>query len=83
MRRLTLSLAFFLIAGCLPAVDSITIDADRVVRDTTISPLGLNLNYLMDDEARRPPGAQRTLVQAVAQTGARFLRYPGGEKSDN
>ena len=83
MRRLTLCLTFLAFAGCLPAVDHITIDADRVVRDTTISPLGLNLNYLVDDEARRPPGAKRTLVQAVAQTGARFLRYPGGEKSDN
>ncbi len=47
--------------------------ADRVV--------GINLNYIRDDDANRPPGA-RPLAVALGDMGASWLRYPGGEKSD-
>jgi len=65
-----------------PAED-ITINAATVVRSTATRPVGINLNYLVDDEASRPAGSPRTLSQALGDMQARFLRFPGGEKSDN
>jgi alpha-tubulin suppressor-like RCC1 family protein len=65
-----------------PAED-ITINAATVVRSTAARPVGVNLNYLVDDEASRPAGSPRTLSQALGDMKAGFLRFPGGEKSDN
>jgi len=42
--------------------------------------VGINLNYLLDDDANRP-GA-RPLAEALRAMGAGALRYPGGAKSD-
>lgn len=42
--------------------------------------LGINVNYLLDDDANRP-GA-RPLAQSLRDLGAGSLRYPGGAKSD-
>ena len=41
-------------------VESLTINAGSVVRPTTTRPVGINFNYLVDDEARRPAGSPRT-----------------------
>ena len=43
--------------------------------------VGVNLNYIRDADANRPVGA-RPLDAALKDMGARWLRYPGGEKSD-
>ena len=59
----------------------ITVAADKTVRPTTRKLLGINLNYLLDNDANRPPGA-RPLAQAVTDLGIGSLRYPGGAKSD-
>lgn len=40
--------------------------------------LGINTNYLLDGAI-----PETRLRQELTQTGARWLRYPGGEKSDN
>jgi len=66
-----------------PAAEAITVNASAVVRSTATRPVGINLNYLVDDEASRPAGSPRTLSQALGDMKARFLRFPGGEKSDN
>lgn len=42
--------------------------------------LGVNVNYLLDDDANRP--GSRPLAQALREVGAGTLRYPGGAKSD-
>lgn len=43
--------------------------------------LGINLNYVRDADANRPPAAV-PLTAALSDLGVRWLRYPGGEKSD-
>ncbi|MGF1633838.1 MAG: alpha-L-arabinofuranosidase [Phycisphaerae bacterium] len=50
----------------------------RELRDVGV---GLNLNYLLDHDANRPPGS-RPLAEALRELGVTHLRYPGGEKSD-
>lgn len=42
--------------------------------------VGINLNYLLDDDANRP-GA-RPLAETLREMGTGSLRYPGGAKSD-
>ena len=44
--------------------------------------LGINLDYLVDDDSNRPVGS-RPLTAALAEIGVRVLRYPGGDKSDS
>ncbi|MDX2080748.1 MAG: hypothetical protein SFU53_08180 [Terrimicrobiaceae bacterium] len=44
--------------------------------------LGINANYLLDAEAVNPPNG-RPLAEALREMGVRWIRYPGGEKSDN
>nr|MDQ2687571.1 hypothetical protein [Armatimonadota bacterium] len=60
---------------------TLTIEADHVLRHGADKFVGINLNYLRDADANRPPKA-RSLDAALHDMGARWLRYPGGEKSD-
>jgi alpha-N-arabinofuranosidase len=62
------------------AQDSITVYPSRTLNDTARRPLGVNTNYLVDDDANRV--AARSTAAALAEMGVKFLRYPGGEKSD-
>ncbi len=63
------------------APETVTVDAARTVRPTSRELLGINVNYLMDADGNRRPGA-RKLARAVLDLGVGTLRYPGGEKSD-
>lgn len=58
----------------------LTVDASRVLRSGANHVVGINLNYLRDADANRPQA--RPLKEALADLGVRWLRYPGGEKSD-
>ncbi len=74
MPYVTLILVFLAMLTAAPLGSS----RDQLVVDTTAPrgappALGLNLNYLMDAPLTAPQ---------LAATGARVLRYPGGEKSD-
>ena len=60
--------------------DNVSVDVARVLADVSSKPLGINTNFFVDDDANRP--AQRNLDQALAEMGVKYLRYPGGEKSD-
>ena len=60
---------------------TLTVDTSRVVRHGADRFVGVNLNYIRDADANRPAGA-RPLNAALAEMGVRWLRYPGGEKSD-
>ena len=70
-------------AGAAPAVDATRVDVDaaRIVKRLDPAPLGINVNYLADDDAERPPGSA-SLAPALREMGISVLRYPGGEKSD-
>ena len=63
------------------AQDVVTVDTSMVVADVTRKPLGINMNFLLDDDANRT-GALQSLAQALRMAGVKYLRYPGGEKSD-
>ncbi len=58
----------------------LTVDAGHVVRVGADRFVGLNLNYIRDLDANRPDA--RSLTDALKDMGTRWLRYPGGGKSD-
>jgi len=57
------------------------LNLDEVISNTSRNPVGININYLRDDDENRPEGA-RPLMEALREMGVHYLRYPGGEKSD-
>ena len=63
------------------AQDVISLDVGAVVADTSRRQIGVNTNYLVDDDANRA-SALRGLADALREAGVKYLRYPGGEKSD-
>ena len=58
----------------------LSVDAHHVLRDGADRFVGINLNYIRDSDANRPHA--RALSKALKDLGVRWLRYPGGEKSD-
>lgn len=71
-------------APCLAGAGSVFVDPDVPLRRPTPSGagrlLGINVNYLLDDDANRH--GVRPLAEALRDLGAGTLRYPGGAKSD-
>lgn len=63
-----------------PAVVTVRVDPQHVVRRDADRVVGINTNYLRDADANRP-GA-RPFTEALSELQPRWLRYPGGEKSD-
>lgn len=61
-------------------VITLTIYPDSVVNDLSNHPLGINLNYFMDGDRFQNP--EHTVAEALSEMKVRYLRYPGGEKSD-
>lgn len=76
--------AGLLVAGLnAGAVETITVDASDVVRKIERNPLGINFNYIRDDDANTPdPNAPR-LRDVLKDLEVKWVRYPGGEKSDH
>jgi alpha-L-arabinofuranosidase len=74
--------AGILIAGCKPENTGILINVypDSVLADVSHHPIGINVDYFMDDDNYLKP-ARRT-ADALKAMGAKYLRYPGGNKSD-
>src|SRR4030042_6679641 len=68
--------------GCReePEGTVVTIYIDSVLADVSHHPVGINLDYFMDDDNYLQP-ARRT-ADALKAMGVRYLRYPGGNKSD-
>ncbi len=62
------------------SVITITVFPDSVLNDVSNHPIGINLDYLMDDDNYLKP-ARRT-ADALKAMGVKYLRYPGGNKSD-
>jgi hypothetical protein len=65
----------------LQAAEYVALNATNIVSEASRKPIGINLDYLMDSDRRRPD-APRSTEAALREMGVRFLRYPGGEKSD-
>jgi hypothetical protein len=74
--------AGILIAGCKPENTGILINVypDSILADVSHHPVGINVDYFMDDDNYLKP-ARRT-ADALKAMGAKYLRYPGGNKSD-
>lgn len=60
------------------------VDIDFGAVRHTVAPsfLGINVNYIVDEDLHRDSGS-RPLSDALKEMGIKRLRYPGGEKSDN
>lgn len=58
----------------------ITVHADRVIRADADQFFGIDLNYIRDRDSNRPDA--RPLEVALREMGVRWLRFPGGEKSN-
>jgi alpha-L-arabinofuranosidase len=61
---------------------SIEVDTSHIIRKVEPRTIGINIDYLVDHDANRPPGA-RPLEAALKEMGVGSLRFPGGDKSDN
>lgn len=62
-------------------MNQITVHLDAWVRRLDLLPLGININFLLDGGFYKNPA--RPLADALREMGVKYLRYPGGEKSDN
>jgi alpha-L-arabinofuranosidase len=58
----------------------IVVEPDVVLSDVSHHPIGINVDYFMDDDAYLKP--KRSTVDALRAMGMKYLRYPGGNKSD-
>ena len=61
-------------------VTVVRIYPDSVLSDIANHPIGINVNYFMDDDNYLNPKVKT--AEALKQMGVRYLRYPGGNKSD-
>jgi alpha-N-arabinofuranosidase len=86
LRFSLIALSHILVIGSLNAQSemqhlvTVSIYPDSVLNDVTNHPLGINLDYLMDDDKYLRP--KRRLADALKAMGVKYLRYPGGNKSD-
>ncbi len=76
-----LFLAFLFSSWQMYAQHHILIDPYIVLGDVSSRPVGINVNYWEDDQSRRPVGSKE-LSTVLKNMGVKYLRYPGGEKSD-
>ena len=77
----------FIILGCAESVSAqksgpinIKIFPDSIVNDVSNHPVGINLDYFMDNDKYLRP--KHSTVDALKEMGVKYLRYPGGNKSD-
>jgi len=70
-----------LTGGGAVAEDSIIVDTRTVLRTLSGNPIGINFNYLRDDNHNRAAGSP-SIQSVMKQMNVQWVRYPGGEKSD-
>ncbi len=61
-------------------MQTLYVNTHQTLADTARKPFGININYLRDADANYPEC--QSLQKALRQMGVKYLRYPGGEKSD-
>ena len=64
------------------AADLINVDPGVIIV-TNAARQGIDENYLMDSERKRLVAPPRTTQAALQEIAPRFMRYPGGEKSQS
>jgi hypothetical protein len=62
------------------SIIKISICPDSVLNDVSEYPIGINLDYFIDDDKYLKP--KRSTAEALKEMKVKFLRYPGGNKSD-
>jgi alpha-L-arabinofuranosidase len=62
-------------------ITKIIIYPDSILSDVSNHPVGINLDYYMDDDNFLQP--ERRTAKALKEMGVKYLRYPGGDKSDS
>lgn len=80
---ITAAFTILLFIGCRhKSIDTVCIAVypDSIVSDVSNHPVGINLNFIMD--GGRLPNPQTSVAEAITKMGTKYLRYPGGEKSD-
>lgn len=79
---LIIVISMILGTGCKPKTTGIMINVypDSVLADVSHHPVGINLDYFMDDDKYLKP--ERSTADALRAMGVKYLRYPGGNKSD-
>ncbi|MEX2371925.1 MAG: hypothetical protein WD578_13035 [Bacteroidales bacterium] len=75
-------LIFFLANSCRQHEQGTVIEIypDSVISDFSAHPVGINLDYFTDDDNYLQP--ERSTTDAIKAMGVKYLRYPGGNKSD-
>ncbi len=68
------------IVAAVNGADTLRVDVGQVLANTSRHPIGINLNYLRDNDDNFSAG--RPIQEALKEMGVKYLRYPGGEKSD-
>src|SRR5262245_59506447 len=58
----------------------VSVYPDSVFNNVDNHPVGINLDFFMD--GGRYPNASRSVAEALKDMGVKYLRYPGGDKSD-
>jgi hypothetical protein len=68
--------------GCRESLESVRIKIypDSVRSDVSHHPVGINMDYFTDDDHYLKPS--RGTSDALKAMGVKYLRYPGGNKSD-
>jgi hypothetical protein len=66
--------------GSFQTATTIAVFPDSVLSDVSHHPIGINLDYFMDDDNYLKPPIPT--AEALKKMGVRYLRYPGGNKSD-
>jgi hypothetical protein len=68
--------------GCRQNVDNLLVEVypDSVLADVSHHPVGINIDYFTDDDDYLKP--DRWTADALKAMGVKYLRYPGGNKSD-
>lgn len=69
-----------LISVCHAQTVTIKCYPDSVIKDVSNHPIGINLDFFMD--GGRFPNAKHSVKEDLKKMGMKYLRYPGGEKSD-
>ena len=61
-------------------VNLVAVNSGSIINDVSKKPMGINIDYLMDGGYTNPAISTSSSLKNM---GAKFLRYPGGEKADN
>ena len=59
---------------------TIKVYTDSILNHLPNNPIGINMDYFMDDDHYLKP--QISTANALKKMGVKYLRYPGGNKSD-